>query len=102
MTCPRHHVIWEDGELFCNECGYVEQPADQACLVCHGTGIDDGAESWCECASGERGFAELTDRFFAEVGGRFDQAMRAEREGDFETAKAITESCGVKYQGREV
>jgi hypothetical protein len=100
MTCPKHHVTWEDGELFCNECGYVEQPADQACLVCHGTGIDDYAEAHCECEAGQREIAELEARFWGEVGPRFDQAMRAERAGDFETAKALTESCGVKYQGR--
>ena len=100
MTCLHPHPQWEDTELFCNDCGeYNFQPEGEPCVVCHGTGIDDHAESWCECAAGEAEWAKIEAQF-AWMIPHVAAASRAEREGDFELARDITEGCGVRYSGR--
>lgn len=91
MTCAHPHPKWDGDELFCNDCGEhnFSRPTNRASCATE-------RESRCLCAAGEAGMAEL-EAEFAWMKPHVAAAMQAERDGDFETARAITESCGVRY-----
>jgi|GEM_PF-5071884 len=73
------------------------------CDDCHGSFDVDTmtrGEDWIRCEACEEAAWAEVERRFGWMKKHVEDAVRAEREGDFETARAITESCGVRYQGR--